>query len=72
MSTPPYTTAAGVQIGLLYQTTARPHHDADALRVQKAVTGRRDPIDADGIIIAMVTAVAVAGLLVAHWMGVLA
>ena len=72
MKSTPYTTTSGLRIGCMYQSPPRPHHDADALRIQKAVTGQRDPIDADGVLIAMVMAVAIVGLLVAHWMGVLA
>ena len=71
MSTP-YTTASGLQIGLLYQTTARPHHDADAIRIQKAVTGKADPIDTDGVTIVLVMGVIIAAIVVAHWLGVFA
>jgi len=35
--TPPYTTRAGLKIGLLYIPVQRPSYDRDALRLQEAL-----------------------------------
>ena len=56
----PYTTRTGLQIGLLYTPTARPHHDRDALRLQSALLGHKPEIDWDGLYIVAVVAAAVA------------
>lgn len=48
----PYTTKSGLQIGLLYQPPQRPHHDRDALRLQRALLGERASTDWDGVLIA--------------------
>ena len=37
----PYTTRTGVRIGLTYTSPSRPHHDTDALRLQRALISRR-------------------------------
>ncbi len=37
----PYTTKSGVRIGLTYTAAARPHHDADALRLQRALISQQ-------------------------------
>ena len=68
----PYTTTSGLRIGCMYQSQPRPHHDADALKLQSALTGKAAPIDTDGITIVLVCGVLLACLVVAHWMGVLA
>ena len=68
----PYTTASGLRIGCMYQNTVHPHHDADAIRVQRALTGKADPLDTDGITIVLVCGVLLACLVVAHWLGVFA
>lgn len=48
---PTYTTATGLQIGLRYETTAKPHHDSDALKLQGAYLGDEPVWDWDGIVI---------------------
>ena len=54
-----------VAIGRLYTPTARPHHDADALRLQRALLGERPRIDWDGIgIVAFVLLVVVMAVIV--------
>jgi hypothetical protein len=40
---PPFTTQAGVQIGLLYQPQRPVFHDRDALKLQSALLNRRQP-----------------------------
>lgn len=55
-----FITRAGVQIGLLYQTTAKPHHDADALKLQSALLNDKPNMDWDGIVIVVVCAAIVA------------
>jgi hypothetical protein len=50
------TTTTGLRIGCLHQS--KPEHDADALKVQNAVTGRTEPADRDGILIVLGCAVA--------------
>jgi hypothetical protein len=72
MSTTPYTTTSGLQIGCMYQPTTRCEHDHDALKLQSALTGRAEPIDSDGITIVLVCGVLLACLVVAKWMGVFA
>ena len=49
-----------VKIGLLYTTPQVPHHDADALRLQRALLGERTRTDWDGIAIVVFTVAAVA------------
>ena len=49
----PYNTGK-VAIGAAYQPQQRPHHDADALRLQRALLGERVSTDWDGIAIAAV------------------
>lgn len=56
----PYTTRSGLQVGSLYTPPQRPHHDADALRLQRALLGERPRIDWDGIAIVIFTVAAVA------------
>ena len=60
----PYTTRTGLRIGILYTPTARPHHDADALRLQSALLGHKPQTDWDGIIIAAVCLAALVAVLV--------
>jgi hypothetical protein len=69
MSTIPFNTGK-VQIGCMYNGQRPPHHDADALKLQSALTGRAAPIDTDGITIVLVVGVLIAVLVVASWMGV--
>ena len=61
----PYTTRSGLQVGSLYTPPQRPHHDADALRLQRALLGERTRTDWDGIAIVVFTVAAVA---VAAWL----
>lgn len=49
MRTVPPTTPAKVQIGLTHAPRQRPHHDRDALRLQRALLSERDATDWDGI-----------------------
>ena len=56
----PYTTRSGLQVGSLYTPPQRPHHDADALRLQRALLGERRRVDWDGLYIVAVVAAAVA------------
>ena len=53
MSATPYVTSAGLRIGCRYQSPVKPHHDADALKLQSALTGCTQPTDADGIVIVL-------------------
>lgn len=46
-------TRTGVRIGQLYRTTALPHHDADAQRLQDALLGNPVQRDWDGIAIVL-------------------
>ena len=55
-----FITRSGVQIGLLYQTTAKPHHDADALKLQSAYLDGKPAMDWDGVLIVVVCAFLVA------------
>ena len=50
MATPYHT--GKVAIGAAYQPQQRPHHDADALRLQRALLGERVSTDWDGVLIA--------------------
>ena len=66
MATPYHT--GKVQIGAAYMRQQRPHHDADALRLQRALIGERASTDWDGIAIAVVCIIIVAMLaLVLAW-----
>lgn len=59
MTTPPYTTKSGLQIGSLYTPTPRPTLDADALLLQRALIGKQDRKPSGGmVIIAAILAVA--------------
>lgn len=49
-----------VEIGLLYTPAQRPYHDADALRLQRALLGERQRTDWDGIAIVAIVAASVA------------
>lgn len=49
-----------VKIGLLYTPPQVPHHDADALRLQRALLGERQRTDWGGIAIVVFTVAAVA------------
>ena len=60
----PYTTRTGLQIGSLYTSAARPHHDADALRLQSALLGHKPQTDWDGIGIVAVCLAALVTVLV--------
>ena len=60
----PYTTRSGLQVGSLYTPPQRPHHDADALRLQSALLGHKPQTDWDGIIIAAVCLAALVAVLV--------
>ena len=51
MSTTPYTTSSGVQIGCMYQGNSAPHHDQDAIKLQTALLNQTPPLDFDGIAI---------------------
>lgn len=64
-----YTTASGLQIGCMYQSTVKPYHDADALRIQKALTDSKDPIDREGITIILVISVVLALAIIGTWLG---
>lgn len=35
-----YTTKAGLRVGLLYQSSVKPHHDKDALLLQRCLLSR--------------------------------
>jgi len=70
MSTIPFTTATGLRIGCMYQPTVKPDHDADALKLQSALTGRAAPVDYDGITIVLVVGVVISCLVIARWLGV--
>ena len=60
MKPTPYNTGR-IQIGLLYTPPQVPHHDADALRLQRALLGERVRTDWDGIaIVIIIAAVALA------------
>ena len=66
MKPTPYNTGR-IRIGLLYTPAQRPYHDADALRLQRALLGERLRIDWDGIAIPIKIVVVVAAwLLVAR------
>ena len=61
----PYTTRSGLQVGSLYTPPQRPHHDADALRLQRALLGHKPQTDWDGIgIVAGVLVVVVMAVIV--------
>ena len=60
----PYTTRSGLQVGSLYTPPQRPHHDADALRLQSALLGHKPQTDWDGIIIAAFVLVVVMAAIV--------
>ena len=49
-----------IKIGLLYTPAQRPYHDADALRLQRALLGERTRTDWGGIAIVVFTVAAVA------------
>ena len=49
-----------VKIGLLYTPPQVPHHDADALRLQRALLGERTRTDWGGIAIVAIVAASVA------------
>lgn len=70
MSTPFNT--GRVQIGCMYETPVRPFHDADALKLQRALTDKAAPIDTDGITIVLVVGVLIVCTVVAHWLGAFA
>lgn len=72
MNTIPFTTATGLRIGCMYQPTVKPDHDADALKLQSALTGRAAPVDYDGITIVLVVGVVVVAVVLAQWMGLFA
>lgn len=57
-----------VAIGANYQAPRRVDMDRDALRLQRALLGQRKGLDADGIVIVICTAAAVALGLMA-WAG---
>ena len=62
MKPTPYNTGR-IQIGLLYTPPQVPHHDADALLLQRALLGERRRVDWDGLyIVAVVAAAVVASL----------
>jgi len=54
-----------VKIGLLYTPPQVPHHDADALLLQRALLGERPRIDWDGIAI---VAIVVAAVVLSVWL----
>ena len=57
-----------VKIGEAYMRQQRPHHDADALRLQRALLGERVSTDWGGVLIAAVCIIIVAMLaLVLAW-----
>ncbi len=64
MKPTPYNTGR-IQIGLLYTPPQVPHHDADALRLQRALLGERTRTDWDGIAI---VAIVVAAVALAAWL----
>lgn len=55
-----FTTSTGLRIGSMYQSTAKPHHDADALKLQSAYLGSKPEIDRDGWLIIVGCALLVA------------
>jgi len=59
----PYTTRSGLQVGSLYTPPQRPHHDADALRLQRALLGERRRVDWGGLYIVAAVAAAVVAYL---------
>ena len=62
----PYTTRTGLRIGSKCDASVRhEYHDADALRLQRAMLGDKTPIDWDGIYI--VGAVLLVILAIAFW-----
>ena len=61
MKPTPYNTGR-IQIGLLYTPAQRPYHDADALRLQRALLGERPRIDWDGIAIVEIVVVVAAAV----------
>jgi hypothetical protein len=71
MSTTPYTTSTGLRIGCMYQPTTKPEHDRHALKLQSALINKADPMDTDGITIALVAGVLIACAVVLRWLGVL-
>lgn len=64
MKPTPYHTGR-IQIGLLYTPPQVPHHDADALRLQRALLGERTRPDWDGIAI---VAIVVAAVVLSVWL----
>lgn len=44
-----------VKIGLAYEKRAAPEMGTDALRLQRALLGEKEPIDKDGIAISVAT-----------------
>ena len=54
-----------VKIGLLYTPPQVPHHDAGALRLQRALLGERQRTDWGGVAI---VAIVVAAVAVAAWL----
>lgn len=48
-----YTTRSGIRIGLLAKKQPPVHHDADAIKLQRALLGDKAAIDADGLGIAV-------------------
>jgi hypothetical protein len=46
-----FTTSTGLRIGCMYQPTTKPHHDADALKLQSAYLGDKPETDLDGWLI---------------------
>ncbi len=60
----PYTTRSGLQVGSLYTAAPQhPYHDADALRLQRALLGERRRVDWGGLYIVAVVAAAVVAYL---------
>lgn len=53
-------TKTGLLIGAHHMRLQHPYHDADALRLQRALLGERPRIDWDGIAIVIFTVAAVA------------
>lgn len=57
-----------VKIGLLYTPPQVPHHDADALRLQRALLGERTRTDWGGIAIVAIVAIVAASVALAAWL----
>lgn len=57
-----------VAIGSAYQPTVKPHHDADALKLQAALTNKREPLfDTDGVFIILGCTAALAVMFLFAW-----